>query len=120
MAEMAFMAAGGFLGAVARYAVSTLISARWPTGLPLGTMLVNLIGSFCLGWIANGGMSEAAVLCLGTGFMGAFTTFSTFKMESVNLLRRGRGKTSLLYMGLTYVLGIGAAALGYWAARSLG
>ncbi|WP_188624071.1 fluoride efflux transporter FluC [Caldalkalibacillus thermarum] len=45
--------------------------------------------------------------------IGAFTTFSTFKLESVNLFRRGEGKTSLLYMRMTYLLGIGAAWLGY-------
>jgi len=74
---------------------------------------MNLIGSFLLGWITGGGLSEQMAFFLGTGFMGAFTTFSTFKLESVNLFRRGHGKTGILYMGLTYFLGIGAVWLGY-------
>lgn len=115
MAEIGWMAVGGFLGAIARYAISAFVSARWPTRLPLGTLLVNLLGSFLLGWIASSGMNETMALFLGTGFMGAFTTFSTFKLESVNLVRQGDGKTSILYMGLTYILGIGAAWLGFLA-----
>lgn len=113
MAEIGWIAAGGFLGAMARYAMVAFVSARWPTRLPLGTLLVNLIGSFLLGWIASSGLNEQIAFFLGTGFMGAFTTFSTFKLESVNLFRRGEGKTTLLYMGMTYLLGIGAAWLGY-------
>jgi len=112
MAEIGWIAAGGFLGAMARYAMVAFVSAHWPTRLPLGTLLVNLIGSFLLGWIASSGLNEQITFFLGTGFMGAFTTFSTFKLESVNLFRWGEGKTSLLYMGMTYLLGIGAAWLG--------
>lgn len=115
MAEIGWMAAGGFLGAMARYAMVSFVFARWPTKLPLGTLLVNLIGSFLLGWIVSRGMNEQMAFFLGTGFMGAFTTFSTFKLESVNLFRHGDGKTSILYMSLTYLLGIGAAWLGFLA-----
>ena len=117
MAEIGWMAVGGFLGAIARYAMSAFVSAHWPTKLPLGTLLVNLIGSFLLGWIASSGLNEQLAFFLGTGFMGAFTTFSTFKLESVNLFRHGDGKTGILYVGLTYVLGIGAAWMGYWVGR---
>jgi CrcB protein len=112
MIEMAWMAAGGFLGAAARYGIQSLLASRWPAKLPFGTLLVNLLGSFLLGWIAGSGMRESMALFLGTGFMGAFTTFSTFKRESMHLFRRGEGKTGLLYLGLTYFLGIGAAWIG--------
>jgi len=115
MAEIGWLALGGFLGAIARYATSTYVSARWPARMPLGTLLVNLIGSFLLGWIGGRGMDETMTLFLGTGFMGAFTTFSTFKLECVDLFRQGRGKTGFLYMGLTYLMGIGAVWLGFLA-----
>lgn len=70
MAEIGWIAAGGFLGAMARYAMVAFVSARWPTRLPLGTLLVNLIGSFLLGWIASSGLNEQIAFFLGTGFMG--------------------------------------------------
>jgi CrcB protein len=113
MVEMAWIAAGGFLGAVMRYMMVAFVSARWPGKLPLGTLTVNLVGSFLLGWIASSGWHEPFGLFLGTGFMGAFTTFSSFKLETMNLFKRGEGKVGLLYMGLTYLLGIGAAWLGF-------
>jgi CrcB protein len=114
MVEIGWLAAGGFLGAVARYAVSSFVSVRCPTKLPLGTMLVNLVGSFLLGWLTGGGLNEQMGLFLGTGFMGAFTTFSTFKLESLTLFRQGLGKIGHWYMGLTYALGIAAAWFGFW------
>lgn len=112
MMEFVALAAGGFAGAVARYAVQSAVSGRWPAALPLGTLLVNVLGSFLLGWMAGSVVDEYLALLLGAGFMGAFTTFSTFKWESLNLFKGGKWKTGLLYLGLSYVLGIGAAWLG--------
>jgi CrcB protein len=116
MAEMLCVAAGGFAGAVARYAASRWVSARFPSRFPLGTLLVNVLGSFLLGWIVGAGVDERWVLLLGTGFMGAFTTFSTLNVEMVNLFRNGAWKIGLQYAGLTLVLGIGAA----WCGLALG
>lgn len=113
MAEIGWLAAGGCAGAIARYGVSVWMAALWPARLPIGTLLVNVIGSFLLGLVAGGGLDERMAFFLGTGFLGAFTTFSTFKMESVHLLRRGEAAIGWLYMALSYVLGIGAAWLGY-------
>jgi len=112
MIELVSLAAGGFAGAVARYAVQTAVSRRWPTALPIGTFLVNVLGSFLLGLLAGAAVDQRLALLLGTGFMGAFTTFSTFKMESLSLFRRGKGAAALMYMALSYGLGIGAAWLG--------
>jgi CrcB protein len=63
--------------------------------------------------MAGSDAGEPIGLFLGTGFMGAFTTFSTFKLESFNLYRRRERAAVLLYMGLMYGLGIGAAWLGF-------
>jgi len=115
MVEIGGLAAGGFLGAVVRYAVARFVSGRWPGQFPFGTLLVNLLGSFLLGWLVGSGLgaNETTALLLGTGFLGAFTTFSTFKLESWTLFRQGLGKKGLLYTGVTYVLGIAAAWLGF-------
>lgn len=113
MVEMAWLAAGGFLGAVARHAVQSFISAHWSTKLPLGTLIVNVTGSFLLGWVISSSIQEPAALFLGTGFMGAFTTFSTVKLENIKLFKLGERKTAILYIGLTYLLGIGSAWIGF-------
>ena len=111
MVEMACLAAGGFLGAAARYAVNVL-AARRPGKLPAGTLLANVSGSFLLGWIAAAGLDRLWMLLLGTGFLGAFTTFSTFASESVNLFRNKERRMGVVYTGLTLLAGIGAAWLG--------
>lgn len=112
MVEMAWLALGGFLGAASRYAVQSFVSARWSSKWPIGTFAVNVVGSFLLGWIATSGIDGTWVLFGGTGFMGAFTTFSTFQLESLRLFQNAEGKTGLMYLGLSFLLGLGAAWLG--------
>lgn len=80
------VAAGGALGAVARFAISQALR----TSFPWGTTLVNLAGSFALGFfLLPGDWSHGPRLLLGVGFLGAFTTLSTFSVETVDLLRAG-------------------------------
>lgn len=90
---------GGGLGAVCRYLVTTQIGARFGTMFPWGTLSVNLLGSLLMGWIlglilllterTGSGLGEAARLLLTVGFLGGFTTFSSFSMETLTLLRGG-------------------------------
>lgn len=61
---------------------------RNKTSFPIATFLINITGAFLLGYIIGSGVTTGWQLLLGTGFMGAFTTFSTFKLESVQLLNR--------------------------------
>ena len=68
---------GGFLGAIARYYISQKLNKTVEDRLPLGTLAVNLFGSFLLGFILSIGLEEIYILLIGTGFLGAFTTFST-------------------------------------------
>lgn len=110
--------AGGVLGAPARLLVDTLVSRRWPGGrLPWGTILVNVTGSAALGVMfgamsatQRGGILYAAA---GTGFCGAFTTFSTFTWETFALAEDGRPLAALANVGVSLVLGLAAAAGGY-------
>lgn len=86
--------AGGFLGACARYLLGAWVVNR-PGGGPLGTLAVNVAGSFLLalflGWAARqGGLSPQARLFVSVGFCGAFTTFSTYAFDSVTLARNGQ------------------------------
>ncbi|ARA98863.1 MULTISPECIES: fluoride efflux transporter CrcB [Geobacillus] len=108
---------GGFFGAVARYAVSRWF-ARCMPHVPFGTLFVNLLGSFLLGWLAGSGAANAEKLLIGTGFMGAFTTFSTLKWESVQMMQKKQWGKSLAYLAVTYSFGIWLAWLGYQFGRS--
>ena len=83
---------GAAIGAVARYLVATLI-VRWQGSgpFPTGTLVVNVIGSFVLGLLVLGGASEQAALLVGTGACGAFTTYSSFSVQTVRLWEDGKG-----------------------------
>jgi len=78
--------AGGVIGAWLRYAVTTLIDSE---ELPLGTLSVNVLGSFLLGVVTFGGAGSGVVLLVGTGVCGSFTTFSSFSFETVRLWETG-------------------------------
>ncbi|WP_184317677.1 fluoride efflux transporter CrcB [Geobacillus subterraneus] len=107
---------GGFFGAMARYAVSRWAARRSPR-FPLGTLIVNLLGSFLLGWLAGSGAADAEKLLVGTGFMGAFTTFSTLKWESVQMMQQKQWTKVIAYLAATYLCGIWLAWLGYHLGR---
>ena len=114
----------GFAGAVSRYAISTWFGRRSTTSFPWATFTINVSGCFALGflialfagrWVPNPDLRAA----LTVGFLGAFTTFSTFSYETYVLLHTGRAPTALLYVVASVVLGIAAAAGGYTVARHL-
>lgn len=99
---------GAALGAMGRYGLSRL---PFTTAFPLATFFTNVLGAFLIGIIVSqeGNMSPRTSLLLKTGFCGGFTTFSTFSLESLNLLRSGQLGVGLLYMGtslLACLLGV--------------
>lgn len=114
------VAAGGFAGALARYAVALWLGRKVTSAIPWGTLLVNLTGSFLLGVVAGSLLSQTiGGLWFGTGLLGAFTTFSTFKLETLKLLMDNKRGIAVLYMAVTYCIGIGLAFAGYAAGRLL-
>jgi fluoride exporter len=104
-----YISMGGFIGAIVRYYVSTKLNKNYP----IGTFLVNMIGSLLLGYLFGLGVSNHTYAFLGTGFCGAFTTFSTFKLESFQLIKEHRMSLSLFYFFLSYLLGILFALWGF-------
>lgn len=115
---------GAFAGANARY-VAGLLWARYITHpFPGHTLLINVSGSFLLAFIIGllGERLQTAHplrLLLTVGFCGGFTTFSTFAVETVNLLRAGDNGQALLYVTASVVLSIVAAVAGFWLAGRL-
>ncbi len=121
------IAFGGALGALARYFLNLFIQGRlgagsWAT-FPLGTLVINVLGSFLLGLTialsARGLVSPELRLAFGTGFVGAFTTFSTFEWESELLLRGGDGLRAALYIFGNLLAGYAAVLFGRWLAGRL-
>ena len=104
---------GGSMGAVCRYAVSIQMKRIISSEFPLATFLINLTGSFLLGILLASGADSLMRLLLGTGFLGGFTTFSTFQIENITLFRRGNYGTLLIYTALSVGLGIVFAGLGF-------
>ncbi|SHN85001.1 fluoride efflux transporter CrcB [Desulfitobacterium chlororespirans] len=102
---------GGFFGAIFRYFFSKKLNGE---KLPIGTLTVNLSGAFLLGAIIGANLSTATTLLLGTGFLGAFTTFSTLKLEMAQLQLKKEHRVFILYTTITYGGGIALAYLGYW------
>jgi CrcB protein len=85
---------GGFLGAIVRHGVNLAVARIWAWPFPLGTFLINVSGSFALGLLASVaaerlGLDPAWRLLVGTGFLGAYTTFSTFEYETHRLVEAG-------------------------------
>jgi CrcB protein len=108
---------GGALGAVARAALGLWLNPKEGGALPWGTFAANLLGSLALGFLVGLLLSERMTspttrALLATGFCGAFTTFSTFSMETVNLARNGHALTAVLYVGLTLALCLVGSILG--------
>ncbi|AVF22776.1 CrcB-like protein [Paenibacillus larvae subsp. larvae] len=88
-------------------------SVCFPSVFPAATFLINSTGAFLLGYLLGHSASDSLRLWIGTGFMGAFTTFSTLKMESVKLLDQKRIGIWLLYTGATYSVGLALAYAGF-------
>jgi CrcB protein len=109
----------GALGAVARYRVDSAVSARFAGDLPIGILVVNLTGAFVLGVLVGAAVPSRAALILGTGFMGGYTTFSTWMVESERLGEAGEIAMLLANLAVSMVLGLGCAALGYHAGQAI-
>ena len=124
MQKILIIALGGAFGALSRYGLGVWISNKWNQGFPLHTFLINISGAFLLGFlnilfIERLTISPLWRLGIGVGFLGAFTTFSTFGFEVISLLEGGSYFTAGLYTLLSIVVGFSGAALGVGLARIL-
>jgi len=110
---------GGICGTFARYQLGNLLPTT-ANQLPIGTLLINLLGAFLLGMLLEGlarrgpdaGRRQLARLGIGTGFMGAFTTYSTFAVETSLLSRHGHIELAWLYAALSVIGGLICCAAG--------
>jgi len=108
---------GGFLGACARYWVSAWAAEKWGASFPYGTLLINLTGSFVLRLFLAATTERVLIdprwrLLLAIGFLGAYTTFSTYTYESVQLLLTGNWGSGMANLMSSTLLGLLASVLG--------
>ena len=108
---------GGFLGANLRFLVADWALRRWGDAFPYGTLIVNLVGSFLIGFavmfLADQFEQDPHLkLLLVTGFLGAFTTFSSYMLEIVQLVTGHTAQHGWLYLAVSILLGVGAVLFG--------
>lgn len=116
------VALGAAAGGVSRFYLNTLIQQRAGADFPLGTLLINVTGSFLLGFILryslqSGAVSEEARLLLTTGFCGGYTTFSTFSYDTLMLIQDREYGRAGMYVGASVFVSLFAAFAGVAAAN---
>ena len=109
----------GALGAVSRFRMDSAVSARLPSDFPLGTLVVNLTGSFALGVLVGTSATHRLMFLLGTGFAGGYTTFSTWMVESARLGESGNVVSLLRNLWLSMLTGLAVAAAGFYVGQAL-
>lgn len=123
MQQLLFIALGGACGALARYLLSMQVQTLWTHLWPLGTLLVNASGSLLIG-VVFVGLERAALhpdwrSVLMVGFLGAFTTFSTFSLETVELWLQGSQGMAVAYALVSTLSCVAAAATGIFLTRAV-
>jgi CrcB protein len=123
MKNLLMIAFGGALGAMCRYWLVNLINSKERiAGFPLGTISVNIIGSFCIGIIYVIIVEKVSIHpdwrnVVMVGFLAAFTTFSTFSLETISLMEQGYLANAALYVGGSVLMGVFACWLGLTLTR---
>ena len=114
--------AGG-IGSAARYAVGLSAAAAFGVGFPYGTLIVNLAGCFALGMVVQlaiaGAWHNDVRAALAAGFLGGFTTYSSFNQETLTMLTGGAAGNAFVNIAITLAGGLAAGALGLTAGRLL-
>jgi CrcB protein len=108
------VAVGGALGSMARYGFGVAVGQVWRDAFPLGTMLINIIGSLAMGLLVGSlvrftpSWQSDARLFVAVGILGGFTTFSSFSLDAISMLERGDFGPALLYILVSVLVGIAA------------
>jgi CrcB protein len=120
--ELALVCLAGAIGTGARHLTQVALHAHFGSVFPVGTLVVNVVGSLLMGVVFqlsvhDQRIPEMARLTLAVGFLGGFTTYSSFNQELLEMLRGGREAAAALYVGVTGASGLAAGFLGMRAAR---
>lgn len=116
MNDLLWVGAGGFVGAVCRFGAVNWIGAKFRARIPAGTLFVNLLGAFLLGVLYGVTSDVRLTLLIGTGFMGAFTTFSTMEYELMQFSSLKKWRELAVYTLISIICGL----LLFWLGWKLG
>ncbi|MEL6921259.1 MAG: fluoride efflux transporter CrcB [Pseudomonadota bacterium] len=124
MQQLILIGLGGALGAITRYGVTVGATRVFGHGFPVGTLLVNVAGSFAMGvligWLASRSVGDQSLrLFFATGFLGAFTTFSAFSLDFATLVERGQMVSAVSYAAVGVIASIVALFIGLGIARAV-
>ena len=117
------IAFGGALGSVARYGLN-LLFAKTFAPFPFATFFINITGTFLIGFLATLfsqklNVDESLRLFLTVGFLGAYTTFSTFEFETFTLMREKHLLIAILYVSMSFAIGLIGVSAGVWLAKKI-
>lgn len=115
--EYIIVGIGGIFGSISRYALGKWISERYDQIIPMGTLLINISGALLLGIVSSLYAGGNLYLLLAEGYLGAYTTFSTFMYEGFNLFRENEKNNAVTYISCTLFLGIIGFIIGVEAVR---
>lgn len=114
--ELVLIGIGGAAGSVVRYQLGKMIAQKSDSGFPFGTFFINISGALLLGVVTGLDPARNVSLTLAEGFLGAYTTFSTFMYEGFHLFQDNQKKNAFVYIAGTLILGV----IGYSAGYAIG
>lgn len=122
LSALMLVGCGGFLGAIARYVVGTVVANRWGATWPYGTFIINVTGCFLIAFFLTltaerVTVHEAWRFLFPVGFVGAYTTFSTYEYETMRLIETGAWGRAASYVVLSTIVGLAAVFSAAWIAR---
>lgn len=111
--DLILVGIGGAAGSLCRFELARLMAGKSTTAFPFGTFIINITGAILLGIVIGINPGNNAYLLLGDGFLGAFTTFSTFMYEGFNLFADNKRRSAFAYIAITLLLGVLGFGLGF-------
>ena len=111
--ELILVGIGGIGGGLARFQLGKLLSQKSGTSFPIGTFLINITGALLLGLLTSMDAGKSIYLLLGDGFLGTYTTFSTFMYEGFNLIQENEKLNAFIYILSSLILGIIGCVIGF-------